>query len=356
MFTDDIWIVSISGTQLFSIWCSSSSGLKSCDDDIVPIKGEKVSASSFHKENVTSEYQWIYATNDTLLTVVCHRSLSVTLNSINADVQFKEQRNITINNQIYQVTIFRLLYGLYRLFVNGSLDMCDIVYRHVSTTKTEHAHINSKLTKNNSKVLDKLLNSSNSISPSPINLTHNSAVNVFSSVISAHKRNKLTPTTHVVAKIQQGKDIATENGGTSTTNPEIIQILKQELDTATEKYKVPFITESDRNANQEYKDVSNGRFKAVVDIVRSKAENVNALSSQNTHKKRRNDPIYIYKVNTDDNYTEESDGKNLLAVMASLITALMAVGALILVFLLKEFFSRQQQLRNTRIRPFVSYY
>lgn len=353
----DRWSTSISGTQPFSIWCSSTSGLKSCDADIVPIKGVKLIASSFHKENHTSEYQWIYVINDTILAVVCHRSLSMTLNSINGDVQFNEQRNVTVNNQLYQITYFRPRYGLYRLFVNGSLDMCDIVYRQANTVKTGNdATKNRILTKNSSKLLDKLLNSSNSISQSPINIINNSSVNVFNSVTSDYMQNKITPNVPTVAMSQQGKDTSSENGGISTTNSGIMPILKQELDTAIDNYKVPFITENNRNVKQVYKDVSNDRFKAVVDIVQSKDGNVNVLLAKNTHPKRRNDPIYIYKLNTDDNYTVESDGKNLLAVMASLITALLAVGAIILLFLLKEFFSRQQQLRNTRIRPFVSYY
>lgn len=55
-----------------------------------------------------------------------------------------------------------------------------------------------------------------------------------------------------------------------------------------------------------------------------------------------------------DDYEEEDSQMPLLAVIISLSVAIFAVVAVISVFLLMELMSRRRQIRNTKIRPFVS--
>lgn len=98
----------------------------------------------------------------------------------------------------------------------------------------------------------------------------------------------------------------------------------------------------------------NDRFNMVVDIVQTNANTQN-LMAYDLKEGLKNGPTYVVNVDTVD-YSESNGGKSLFAVILSLIGALLAVAVFILGFVLSDFLSRRNQLRNTRIRPFVSYY
>ena len=125
-----------------------------------------------------------------------------------------------------------------------------------------------------------------------------------------------------------------------------------------------------REPSRQEADVNNA-FNMVLDIIHSEdGEVLNTVgSSQNTGDNQFGDVVFNrdslshnvnppYVIDTDMFFKLESDldSKNSMAVIISLGAALAAVFIVILIFFLVEVFSRRKYIRNTRIRPSVSFY
>ena len=102
--------------------------------------------------------------------------------------------------------------------------------------------------------------------------------------------------------------------------------------------------------SRNYDPYSNKRFKVVLDMT-SKGSNANTRMRYD-----EKNPSYTHQGSAQGTQEQVEDGKSLVAVVVSLSAALFAVIAIILVFFFIEYFSRRNQIRKTRIRPFLSDY
>ena len=115
----------------------------------------------------------------------------------------------------------------------------------------------------------------------------------------------------------------------------------------------------------------NSEFKMVLDIIRSDDGSVANLAGSNLNagineidnnmlinnkQSHEQNPPYVIDTDMFFNSVTDLDGKSSMAVIISLLAALAAVLVVILIFFFIEVFSRRKYMRNSRIRPSISFY
>lgn len=291
-------------------------------------------------------YTWIYYTVDVLITVLCQDSVEYVLTKGDSSVDANETRTFVVSGQMYQVLfIYDVIPGLYKMSFNCSINRCAVIYSEWKNYETdlvkndEHKYKlrNANETSNTTNAND--LSFSANFTDDFINIS-TLANTDWTALTETHGLNT---TSTDMTTLPLGNASVDAKDTTAQTESPVHNESAMELEGYKDKYVNTHVTPRKGDVNE--------RFRVVVDIVQSKDGQVNILPSS----KDSETPKYLY---TDEysGYMGVSDNKSFTAIFSSLGAALLAVIILILGFLLKEVFSRRQQRRNTRIRPFVSYY
>ncbi|XP_045176718.2 uncharacterized protein LOC123537173 [Mercenaria mercenaria] len=368
----------VAGKNIFSLSCFNANKTD-CDNDILPLNINVAGMdndSSLNNGSQYEEYQWIYISNDTTVLIMCPLNIDINVCSLNGTFETAEEIHLNVSNVVLKMKYFPNSHsGVYRISLNSTLGMCDILYLQKVRLREFDTDIswNESTLETNvpSSFANVLSMSANASSNSTSNGTSYFSINTYSSKEkTAEEDNTSTKKSISPYKKTSGVGFAEgklQNKSASFLQPE--EHLNANTFVTSTLFKVTSYSAQDKlttqndnkvpgKDNQKINEVfeksnSNQRFKAVVDILHSKNGSKNILNSKSD---KRNNPKYTYTIDVNDNYGLEGDGKDPVAIIASLVTAILAVGAIILVFLLKEVFSRRKQMRKTRIRPFISYY
>ncbi|KAL4225016.1 hypothetical protein ACF0H5_015711 [Mactra antiquata] len=322
-------MIVLSSDADISVNCSyTSTNDESCRQIAMPTLTSDFIMSN---ESLSTSSTWIYYSCDSIITVLCQEQVNFELEQNNTSAKIPNAVQFLNSGQLYTaLVLYDLVPGLYKLSMNCSKCIYSVIYTHRYIHETNYIDTdNCKTTKSNKDSLS-------------ANKTHHEPFDHIDDVISETRDNNVSPDPPIT------NTVAFDVEKQSTTSDNAKETITSDRQTPNHD------TNTDEQIIIKHRPASsdvNGRFKVVVDILNSKEGHINLVPSSkdtDTHK-------YDY---SDDfsGYMGVSENKSFTAIFASLGAALLAVIILILGFLLNEIFSRRQQRRNTRIRPFVSYY
>ncbi|XP_045177272.2 uncharacterized protein LOC123537537 [Mercenaria mercenaria] len=351
----------VTGKDQFSMSCVKSDET-SCRNELLPFNVDNMASNtndSNRKGTKSDEYQWVYITDDTKILIFCPLYIWISLYTSNGTIESTEEIHFNISSIYIKITTFtNFSYGLYKISFNDTMNKCDIFYTYKYSSRgnstTNLYDINyttipfssfSKVSEKSLTVSENFVTSDTTSRKAEDEMGDNLSVKL---VVSTDKNTTADDNRkwNKSASLLSHDDIAAPADEKSTKSTVSHKITKQNNEV---------IDTTNKKSNKVTVDVNNGnrRFKAVVDILHSNEGRRDKLISSSA---KQNNPTYTYTFDINENFVQEGDGKSPVAIIASLVAAILAVGAIILIFLLKEFILRRQQIRKTRIRPFISYY
>lgn len=316
--------------------------------------------SNVGNDKTNDTYEWIYTSNNTKVFILFPNYANFSVRNINGHIPEGEIMDFNISNSFLRLkSLVKFSEGLYKISSHKGFNSDLLFYvpkRNVGELEDSHFLKPSAFkTTPSSFMLTKKIPDKSIVSSS------DSRSSEISSIMFENK----TP--------YANNNETTQNKSASFTNLDLskttIETTTSFIDGSTRPFifkekstqtagDIPDKLEQDTdNENIESDDSDNSdpnkRFNAVVDILHSNEGRKDILIKKSD---TQDDPKYTYKYVVNGNYGQEGDGKNPVAIIASLGSAILAVGAIILIFLLKDFLSRRRNIRKTRIRPFISYY
>jgi hypothetical protein len=342
-----------------------------CNNELLPVNygsmfhnySDKSHSNILYIEKKHALYRWIYMSTDSYLFILIPSDTDFKVTSLNGNISSVSEVNFNIRNtSLKLISLVHSSVGLFKISSNSTVDTCLVHY----LSKKEDTYSNDNFSQNTTNepgttISSTLSNKRTGMIANIESFTSNMSSTNLPNNYSVDKAEQTMPPFSMIEQTTMVKsasflplednidvtslEISTAPGtGNSHTSYQDTQVTQ----TASG------LPERDRQDNViTNKNESSKTFKAVVDIFHSKEGRKDILIDNS---KTQEDPKYTYKYNVNNNIGQVGDGKNPVAIIASLLSAILAVGAIILIFLLKDFFSRRQHIRKTRIRPFISYY
>ncbi|XP_060564695.1 uncharacterized protein LOC132723902 [Ruditapes philippinarum] len=347
----------------FSLDCIKSDH-STCNGELLPVNSGSMIHNN-HSLNIykkQASHRWIYLSNDANLFILFPNDTDVNVASINGSICTINEVRFNISNIFLKlISLTRSQNGLYTISSKNTVDTYFLYYlsNKISTNSFDNRQ-------NQTNEIETSIHSVLSNKGSDL-ITNNdsSASNGYSTTLP--KNQTADNSEQTMPHFSKVDETTIDNSASFLPAVDNFKTTSSDISTApdTENTK---LSDENKQLTQAASGIpgSNGKdnvitvqsdinetFKAVVDIFHSKEGRKDILIDNS---KTKEAPNYTYRFNVNNNIGQVGDGKNPVAIIVSLLSAILAVGAIILIFLLKDFFSRRQHIRKTRIRPFISYY
>ena len=322
------------------VWCLYVNSSEGCNKDILMLLRDTDGNLTSSYLTPTGQYQWIDVWKQSFLTVTCPCQANISLQRRSSGVTIHASLiTLSINNMsdLFVYRFGNVSKGIYKLLADTRLTSCN--------------YLSQDSDRNWSGVFPYSLQTHMTTTSQTPPRSTGTYITELDNITVTHDQFMDNTTNELETTQPYIKQSATSQNDKPvvSTDRSLIEILSMQQSSSK-----PTSYATKPNSWEEELPV-NDRFSMVVDIVQAN-DDTRQLMSNNLQERNKNEPTYIVNVDSSANVEEDDSGKSLFAVILSLIGALLAVAVFILGFVLNDYLSRRNRCRNTRIRPFVSYY